>query len=55
MTVFRSPQEIENHKQNARVKYLDYLYALDGRQDPKHEFHAVYTGLFKKYGKNYVG
>lgn len=36
-----NPQE-----QNARQAYLEALYALDGRHDPTHESHGVYTGLF---------
>ena len=32
-----------------RVKWLDALYLHDGRNNPDHEFHGVYTGLVLKY------
>ena len=37
-----------------RVLWLDHLYVRDGRDDPSHEFHGVYTGLNIKYA-NWVG
>ena len=30
-----------------RSKYLDYLYKLDGRDDPAHPMHELLTGLFQ--------
>ena len=36
----------------ARVELLDELYKRDGRDDPKHERHGHYTGLFVKYANN---
>jgi len=32
-----------------RVKWLNHLYVRDGRDNPDHEFHGVYTGLALKY------
>ena len=32
-----------------RIKWLDELYSLDGRQDPDHPQHGLYTGLHKRY------
>ena len=32
-----------------RVKWINYLYTLDGRDNPDHEFHGLYTGLAIKY------
>ena len=32
-----------------RVLWLDHLYVRDGRDDPGHEFHGLYTGLAIKY------
>jgi len=32
-----------------RVLWLDQLYVLDGRDNPGHEMHGVYTGLAIKY------
>ena len=32
-----------------RTHFLDYLYRLDGRDDPEHPRHAVYTGLMTEY------
>lgn len=35
--------------QLARVEALDNLYFMDGRDDPTHEYHHTYTGLYQKY------
>ena len=32
-----------------RVIWLDALYLRDGRDNPDHKFHGVYTGLALKY------
>tara|TARA_R100000995_G_scaffold74078_1_gene43011 strand:- start:493 stop:666 length:174 start_codon:yes stop_codon:yes gene_type:complete len=32
-----------------RALWLDQLYVLDGRDDPGHKMHGVYTGLAIKY------
>ena len=32
-----------------RVSFLDRLYKMDGREDPEHPYHAVYTGLVTRY------
>ena len=32
-------------EQQARQDLLDMAYALDGRDDPGHDFHLTYTGL----------
>lgn len=35
-------------EQQLRQDHLDRLYEEDGRHDPAHPFHAVYTGLVYK-------
>lgn len=32
-----------------RQALLEVLYHLDGRNDPGHEHHSTFTGLFEKY------
>ncbi|MGA1641113.1 MAG: hypothetical protein ACO4AL_12285 [Steroidobacteraceae bacterium] len=32
-----------------RAAILEWLYNLDGRQDPSHPQHSLYTGLADKY------
>lgn len=32
-----------------RAALLEWLYHLDGRQDPAHPSHSLYTGLADKY------
>lgn len=32
-----------------RVKTLDLLYMTDGRNDPNHQHHSTYTGLWELY------
>lgn len=32
-----------------RVRFLEYLYRLDGRDNPEHPDHCLYTGLFQKH------
>jgi|TARA_B100000073_G_scaffold319660_1_gene298767 hypothetical protein len=32
-----------------RQLWLDQLYVLDGRDNPDHEMHGLYTGLALKY------
>lgn len=32
-----------------RSRFLEYLYRLDGREDPSHPRHSLYTGLAEKY------
>ena len=34
-----------NIEQDARQVELDRLYEADGRHDPQHPMHALYTGL----------
>jgi hypothetical protein len=34
---------------NNRVHLLDALYSMDGRSEPSHESHGLYTGLTAKY------
>lgn len=38
---------IENHK----AEWMDRLYAMDGRHDPAHPMHGVYTGLWQQRGR----
>ena len=42
-------KECDPVEQNARQEELERLYELDGRNDPNHEFHHTYTGLYQKY------
>ena len=32
-----------------RIKWLDELYSLDGRDKPDHPQHGLYTGLHQRY------
>ena len=32
-----------------RTIWLDQLYVIDGREDPDHPFHGLYTGLHQRY------
>ena len=32
-----------------RTVWLDQLYVIDGREDPDHPFHRLYTGLHQRY------
>lgn len=32
-----------------RQAFLEFLYHLDRRDDPGHEHHSTFTGLFEKY------
>ena len=34
-------------EQQTRQELLEWLYELDGRHDPSHQSHALYTGLFQ--------
>ena len=34
-----------------RQHILDALYMIDGRDNPNHKLHSLYTGLWKKYFK----
>jgi hypothetical protein len=36
----------------ARQDKLEELYTLDGRHDPAHPMHALYTGLWSAYTKS---
>lgn len=40
---------INPHIEQRRQDYLDALYLLDGRDDPKNPWHATYTGLFTQH------
>lgn len=44
MTAKLTPAQL-NAQANDTQKYLDALYALDGRNDPEHPMHSLYTGL----------
>jgi len=35
--------------QQLRQDLLDDLYRRDGRDDPSHPFHSLYTNLFQSY------
>lgn len=37
-----------------RVISLDCLYLIDGRQDPDHPQHSLYTGLWLKYRQDHT-
>lgn len=32
-----------------RTVWLNQLYVIDGREDPGHPFHGLYTGLHQRY------
>lgn len=32
-----------------RANFLDRLYVQDGRDNPEHPFHSLYTGLYQLY------
>jgi hypothetical protein len=34
-------------EQQTRHDLLEWLYELDGRHDPTHQSHGLYTGLFQ--------
>ena len=34
-----------------RVAYMEYLFWLDGRDNPDHPQHSTFTGLFEERGK----
>ena len=36
----------ETDLQNERVRVIKELYDLDGRNNPKHKYHSVFTGLW---------
>ena len=50
MTQFKSLAAQKAHEMNRRGEYLQRLYELDKRDDPNHEHHHTFTGLFQKYG-----
>ena len=50
MTQFQSEAAKHAHEMNLRGEYLQRLYELDKRDDPSHEHHHTFTGLFQKYG-----
>lgn len=35
--------------QQARQEFIETLYEQDGRHDPTHGFHSLYTGLWDLY------
>ena len=39
------PTPADHAKQSARQARLEELYFADGRDDPKHKMHNLYTGL----------
>ena len=39
------PPPTDYDEQTARQKRLDALYLADGRDNPEHEMHSLYTGL----------
>jgi hypothetical protein len=41
-------------EQNRRAQYLERLYILDGRSDPAHPLHGVYTGLYQAHLRRLV-
>jgi hypothetical protein len=40
---------IDRQADQARQDKLDELYAVDGRHDPNHPMHSLYTGLWAAY------
>lgn len=45
MPEFGTKEWIE--EQDKRVAYLRRLYILDGRDNPSHPMHSLYTGLYQ--------
>ena len=43
-SILMSPQE-QVQAQRERQNRLERMYMDDGRDDPKHPFHSLYTGL----------
>lgn len=37
------------HDDQERQDKLEHLYEIDGRHDPSHPLHSLYTGLWAKY------
>lgn len=37
------------HEDEQRVRSMECLYIIDRRDDPSHEHHNTYTGLWLKY------
>ena len=33
----------------ARIDFLEKLYLEDGRDNPEHPMHCLYTGLYRQY------
>lgn len=50
MTEFKSEAAKQCAEMIRRGEYLQKLYELDKRDDPSHEHHHTFTGLFQKYG-----
>jgi hypothetical protein len=40
---------IDRQADQARQDKLEELYAADGRHDPNHPMHSLYTGLWESY------
>jgi len=40
---------LEIKRQDARQRFLDKLFFLDGRDKPDHPLHNTYTGLYMQY------
>lgn len=38
-----------------RVNWLDMLYKLEGRDNPEHKMHGLYTGLHEKHHSTFPG
>ena len=43
------PGAEDTEAQNNRIIWLQYLYELDGRDQPNHPKRGIYTGLAKAY------
>lgn len=42
---------LEIKVQDARQRFLDKLFFMDGRDNPEHPLHATYTGLYMGYAE----
>lgn len=42
------PESTPEYELN-RTRFLEYLYLLDGRDNPEHSDHALYSGLVQEY------
>lgn len=42
-------KDCDHTEQGARQAFLEKLYEEDGRNDPSHQMHSLYTGLMQSH------